>query len=144
MEWLTEQDRDVARRILARVAGTRESPADVAAIADDVFQQLHASLVPWFGSEAVDALIARTVDRVRSVDPVLRGMSSAAVGTTRLDGATQLLRAASPADAEAAVITLVGTFVALLGRLVGRDLALRLIEQNGLDKDQPNDKGYAP
>jgi hypothetical protein len=144
VEWLTEQDRELARRVLARAAARRESPADAAAIADDVFRQLHESLMQWFGGEAVDALIARAVDRVRSVDPVLQGMSTSSTGATRLDGAARLLRAATPADAQEALITLVGTFIALLGRLVGRDLAMRLIEQGRLGEDQPNEQRYAP
>lgn len=132
---------EVARQILEREARELGKPHDIVGAAEAVFRRLHDHLSRWFGFEGYDALVARTIDRARVAQPVLRIHSTSLHGKengknreeARMAAIAASLRSLPEAESTEALVILLGTFVSLLGRLVGDDMAIRLILQSWLD-----------
>ena len=141
---------EIARSLLEREARALGAPDDFVGAAESVFRRLHDHLARWFGFEGYDALVARTIDRARVAHPVLRTASSSPAGSgngiarerARLVGLAASLRSASGEESSAALVSLLGTFISLLGRLVGDDMAMQLILQSwpddGMHSPRPN------
>jgi hypothetical protein len=135
---------EVARRLLEREARALGSPEDLVSAAESVFRRLHDHLSRWFGYEGYDALVARTIDRARVAHPVLEvpGTAPTAVENgkwrehARLASIASSLRAVPDEQAAAALVGLLGTFIALLGRLLGDEMAVQMILQSWPGDDQ--------
>jgi hypothetical protein len=129
---LSPAARSAAIRLLARgraAAEAQEGSPDPLAIAEMVGRQLASTLSRWFGPYGYHALLSRALAvalpthpalgavRVHSpTDPILVGLAEAATihGTeATLEGVTTVLAAIAE----------------LLGRLIGDDLAMNLMEQ---------------
>lgn len=126
-------ERELARRLLAREASdvhTKESPAGPAAAAERVFERLRAHLTRSIGAEGFRMLLARAIDRSRSEHPLLASVPRRTEPDWSVNGVAESLRTAAPAEAAEALVVLVATFIALLGRFVGTGLAVRLVEQS--------------
>jgi hypothetical protein len=132
---------EVARQLLEREARELGQSDDLVGAAESVFRRLHGHLSRWFGVEGYNALVARTVDRARVTHPVLRlignprpekenGKAREEVGLAAIASS---LRPLPEVEATEALVSLLGTFVSLLGRLVGDDMAIRLILQSWPD-----------
>lgn len=129
---------EVAHRLLEREARALGAPGDLVSAAESVFRRLHEHLSRWFGFEGYDALVARTIDRARVAHPVLG--STIAVPPeeangkgrehARLAAIAASLRALPDEEADATLVSLLGTFISLLGRLVGDEMALQMIVQS--------------
>ena len=122
---------ELARRLLARDASPEDAPDDVAAAAERVCGRVSANLSRWFGIDGTDALFARAVVRAQADHPALanvRYSHQSAVCLERLAESARLHGADAAADGVAAVLTIL---IELLGRLIGEDIAMRLLEQSG-------------
>jgi hypothetical protein len=135
---------EVARKLLEQEARELGQPDDLVSAAESVFRRLHDHLSRWFGFEGYDALVARTIDRARVAHPVLRSLDTAippkgngrAREEVRMASIAAALRALPPAEAADALVGMLGTFISLLGRLVGDDMAVRLILQSWPDDEK--------
>jgi len=90
-----------------------------------------ANLSRWFGIDGTDALFARAVARAQADHPALanvRYSHQSAVCLERLAESARRHGAHAAADGVAAVLTVL---IELLGRLIGEDIAMRLLEQSG-------------
>lgn len=132
---------DVARGIWARVAGDNPTPEKIAATADRIGTQLRAGLGRWIGVEGYRALLERSRALSCAKNPALCELS--ALGES--DSATKAAVAAHGAGAVVAGMTaLIAAMIELLGRIIGGDLAVRLVEQvagrgpRGVETSQTN------
>src|SRR6266480_1123496 len=122
---------ELARRLLARDAPAEDAPDAVAAAAERVCGRVSANLSRWFGIDGTDALFARAVARAQADHPALanvRYSHQSAVCLERLAESARRHGAHAAADGVAAVLTVL---IELLGRLIGEDIAMRLLEQSG-------------
>jgi hypothetical protein len=116
----------VAERLWSRAAGGATTPGEVAVAADQMCAQVGAGLRRWIGAAGYSALLDRALAQARSEHPVLDGVSclgddaSVIVGVVRAQGAGQL---------SAGLVAVVSELVELLGRIIGAEMAVQLVEQ---------------
>jgi hypothetical protein len=117
---------DAARGLWARAVGNAHTPAELAAAIDQMCAQLHLGLRRWIGAEGFRALLARALSEVQAEHPVLRGLACVGEGGSKTADAVRLQ---GPAAMGAAMVAVVGALIELLGRIIGGEMALRLVEQ---------------
>jgi hypothetical protein len=115
-----------ARDLWARCAGDASAPEEVAAAAERMGAELSAVLGRWIGAEAYRVLLERALVLARTEHPALGGLS-------RLGGdgpgATAAVRAQGSDEVAAGLMALVSGLIELLGRIIGEEMAVRLVEQ---------------
>lgn len=116
----------MARRHWARAAGDTSTPEEVAATAERTCTQLQAGLARWVGTEGYRALLHRALLLARAEHPAL-GSLSCHGGDQPLT--TAAVRAHSAAEVTAGIVALVATLIDLLGRVVGEEMAVQLVNQ---------------
>lgn len=128
---LTEQSspRDVADRILGRALAGVEMPtaADAASAAERAFAGVSGSLVRWIGPDGSQALFMRALGLAQAQRPALKAIPPPARSALVLE---PLAATVDPQDTHAvmdAAAMILTTLIELLGRLVGIDLAIRLV-----------------
>lgn len=119
---------DAARRLWAGAAGDTSAPEEVAAAAVRLCALLRAGLGRWVGAEGYRALLDRALGLARAEHPAL-GSLSCHRGDEPVT--TAAVRAHGAAEVAAGMVVLVATLIELLGRIVGEEMAVRLVEQTG-------------
>ena len=117
---------DAARRLWAGVAGDISRPEQVAAGAARLFTRLRAGLGRWIGAEGYCALLDRAIALVRAEHPALDGLSCQREGEPVT---LETVRAHGSSQVAAGIVALLAAFIDLLGRIVGEEIAVRLVEQ---------------
>jgi hypothetical protein len=121
---------ELARRLLARDAPAEGAPDAVVAATERVCGRVSANLSRWFGIDGTNALFARALVRAQADHPALANVRYAhrsAVCLERLAESARIHGADAAADGVAAILA---ALIQLLGRLIGQDITLRLIEQS--------------
>ena len=128
---------ELARFLLKRVAGDAKSPEEVAAGVERTCIQLRAGLGRWIGAMGYRALLDRGLAQARAEHPALASLSCHG-------GDEQMIMAAvrthGAAEVAAGMVALVAGLVELLGRIIGEDMALRLVEQTGMQTGRETEK----
>ena len=119
---------NAAHRLWAGVAGEASAPDQVASGVARLFTRLQAGLGRWVGAEGYCALLDRAVALVRAEHPVVDGLSC----RREDDPVTPaVVQAHGPAQVTAGTVALLAALIELLGRIVGEEIAVRLVEQTG-------------
>jgi hypothetical protein len=121
---------ELARRLLARDAPAEDAPDAVAATTEHVCGRVSANLSRWFGIDGTNALFARALVRAQADHPALANVRYSRQSAVCLEGLAESARlhgAHAAADGVAAILT---ALIELLGRLIGQDIAMRLVEQS--------------
>ena len=121
--------RELARQILARdlAATDTPTPVNVAAAAERAFHRLANGLAIWIGPEGSQALFTRALALAQAQDRALKAVPPPARSALFLDA---LAANAEPHDGASVldgVVLIMTTLIELLTRLVGEDLAVRLV-----------------
>jgi hypothetical protein len=120
---------DVAWRLWARAARDGSAPEEVAAAAERMCTQLRGGLGLWIGAEGYRALFDRALGQARAEHPVLGGLSCGGGDESLI---TSAVRAHGAGEVAAGFVALVAALIELLGRIIGVEMALRLVEQTGI------------
>jgi hypothetical protein len=123
---------EVARRLWQRAAGDTSTLEEVAATAERTCTQLQAGLARWVGTEGYRALLHRALLLARAEHPALGSLSCHGGDRPVTTGAA---RAHSAAEVATGMVALVAALVELLGRIIGEEMAVRLVEQIGIEGD---------
>ena len=118
---------ELARQLFARELRGDRSVGSAVAAAGRVTVQLMGGLSRWFGPYGSQALLTRAIASVQPRHPALSGVTMSE--SYRLRG---LAESGSEYDAHAvieAVVAMIASLAELLGRLIGDDLAIALLEQ---------------
>jgi hypothetical protein len=121
---------ELARRLLARDAPAEDVPDAVAAGAEQVCGLVSSNLSRWFGIDGTNALFARALVQAQADHPALanvRYSHQSAACLERLAESARIHGANAAADGVAAILT---ALIELLSRLIGQDIAMRLVEQS--------------
>ncbi len=117
-----------ARRIWRGAAGSAPQPADVAWAAERICAGLRIGLTRWIGAEGWRVLRDRALGEVLPAHPVLARLPCTPAGPTSA-------RAAVAEDGHEAVaagmVVLMVEMIDLLSRIMGHEVAMRLVEQSG-------------
>ena len=122
---------ELARQILARdLEGVdAPTPINVAAAAERAFHRVSNRLTHWVGPDGTQALFARALALAQARDHSLKAVQPPARSALFLD---TLAENAEPGDGAAVlngVSLIMTTLIELLTRLVGEDLAVRLVAE---------------
>jgi hypothetical protein len=134
----TPRVQDVARRLVTNsgpsptTGGDRGSDdtAQAIAAAERAARQLGDALTRWFGPYGYHALLTRALVEARGAHPVLGAVVVRSPLEPFLDGLVDGARAHGNAAMTNGVTTVLATVIDLLGRLIGEDMALHLVEQS--------------
>jgi hypothetical protein len=130
--------RDLARRLLAREASASDDPSARVAAGERLLTRLRRHLGIWFGSDGVEALLRRSIDRAGVSPAVATNSARSASAIEIMVAATRTL---SPEEGAEAVETILTAFTELLWRLVGPDMTERLLLQSESRDDSPHSRG---
>jgi hypothetical protein len=122
----------VARRLWQRAVGDSKAPDDVAVAATRMCTELRLGLTRWVGAMGYRALIDRALLLARAEHPALSSLSCTG-GEEPLTPGT--VGAPSPDEVATGMVALVAALVELLGRIIGEEMAVRLVEQIGIERE---------
>jgi hypothetical protein len=120
---------DVAHRLWLQTAGDVGEPEAAAEAAERLCAQLAAGLSHWIGVEGYRALFDRAVGLVRSEHPALGSLTC-----VHRDGPVAAAARGAPgaADVAAGMAAVMTALIELLGRIIGDEMAVHLVEQIGI------------
>lgn len=123
-----------ARRIARRLISTRrpdrredDTPARTTAAASD---HLYRELSRWLGRDGCHALFARALAQATTDYPILEQIQLRARAQPYIDGVAETIMAHGDAATAEGLEWMLVLLVELLGRLIGDDMATKLIEQS--------------
>jgi hypothetical protein len=135
----------VAKLLWSRAAsGDIDSAEEVAAVTERTCIQLRAGLGRWIGAMGYRALLDRALALARVEHPALAGLSCHGGDEEAIAAA---VRTHGASDVAAGMVALVAGLVELLGRIIGEEMADRLVEQTGVQpgsgrkKEKPSLRG---
>ena len=99
--------------------------------------QLADTLARWFGPYGYHALLTRALSEASRQHPLLAAVRVRDPLTPLLDGLDEALETNDPDAVLEGVTAVIAGVIALLARVIGEDMALRLVEQS-MDGPAPN------
>jgi len=135
---------ETARVVLARDAPANRGDSALAAAAlqqscSRVFENLRDAM----GDDGCTALLSRALSRSQADHPALEAVRRDHDGVIYLDGVMTAVEAHGIVAVTVATEALFAALVEVLGRLIGEDMAMRLIDHHG-DASRTNGKARAP
>lgn len=121
---------DMARRLVARETSGAGEPAIVAAGLQRACARVSANLRDSVGEDGRDALLARALARTESDHPALKDICTLNNGAIRLDGMVAGVDAHGVVPVTSAIEALLASLLDVLGRLIGEDMAMRLLDHD--------------
>ena len=110
------------------------APEEMAAAAEQGCARLRAVLTRWIGSEGYRALVDRALEQARAEHPAIAGLQCQAGD---LEGIAASVGVHSAAEVREGILELVARLIDLLSRLIGEEMATRLVEQAGAGGGRP-------
>ena len=124
----TDQEREIARWLLAREAGDNQSPGELADGALKVFDRLRVRLSGVIGPIGYGALLRRALYVAQSECSLLaRVKAGPTADNTWLEGLREAIDGHHPDQGRACLVALVANFILLLSRFIGLDFAVEMI-----------------
>jgi hypothetical protein len=120
----------MARRLLARETPAAGEPAMVAAALQRTLMRVRANLCDAVGDDGCNALLARALARTELDYPPLTDIRKLNNGAIDLDGVVASAEAHGIAPVVAAIEALLAALLEVLGRLIGEDMAMRLLDHD--------------
>ncbi|MBA3343119.1 MAG: hypothetical protein H0T48_14995 [Gemmatimonadaceae bacterium] len=132
----TPDARELARRLIAREAGPRDTPDIGAKAAQLACERVYRDLSRWIGGTGCYTLFTRAVVQAQPFHPLLSEVRFGTHSEPRVTGTTQIVETHGAALAGVALESLLTEVLDLLGRLIGGDVTARLVgvEETGNDQ----------
>lgn len=123
----------IARRLLAREAapGSEAEPEKAGAALQRTCARVSETLRDSMGEDGRNALLVRALARTEAHHPALKNICRLNEGGIQLDGVVASVEAHGVAAVTAAIEALLAALVDVLARLIGEDMAIRLIDNDG-------------
>jgi hypothetical protein len=120
----------LARRLIDGMRHDGAPSPDSAHSAAVAFDHLYKSLSRWVGPDGCHALFTRAHANARTKHPLLSGIQLRARSTPYLDGVAESANQHGAAETVEALESMLVVVIDLLGRLIGDDMAKKLIERD--------------
>jgi hypothetical protein len=117
---------EAARQFWAHDALNAGTPEEIAAAAEQGCARLRAVLTRWIGSDGYRALVDRALAQARAEHPAIASLQCQGGD---VQGVAAAVGAYSAAEVREGILALVALLVDLLSRLIGEEMATRLVEQ---------------
>jgi hypothetical protein len=123
---------EIARRLLAREAapGKERSPQTEGAALQRTLSRVFESLRDSMGVDGCNALLVRALARTEADNPALKNLTRMNENSIHLDGVVASVEAHGVAAVTEAIEALLAALIDALGRLIGEDMAIRLIDHD--------------
>ncbi len=121
--------RDLARQFVAGDPTRGDAPGGAALSARDACERVFCELARWVGATGTHALFARAIAQARPEHPVLAEIGLRDESDPKLQGVAEAIQAHGAAAVASALEALLVTLFELLGRLVGGDMVMRMLER---------------
>jgi hypothetical protein len=118
-----------AERMWAHAVGGSTAPAEVADAADLLCVELRDRLGRWIGAGGYRALLERALEGTKLENPVLDGIAFLGGDVSALEAAVRRL---GPEAMSAGLVALLAELVELLGRIIGPEMAVQLVDQDSI------------
>ena len=119
----------LARQLVTYEARGLDRPEAVAEAGERAWERLRRRLIVLIGPEGFHALFARALALARSDYPMLAGITYEAANGYDLTSLRESVHEHAPTDLLDALVTVTANFLAVLVRLIGADLAMRLVRE---------------
>ena len=117
---------EASRRFWADGGLEAGASEDLAAAAEQGCARLQAVLTRWIGFEGYRALVDRALAEARAEHRALEGLQCHGAN---VEGVAAAVGVHSAAEVRDGILALVARLIDLLSRLIGEDMATRLVEQ---------------
>jgi len=107
-------------------AGGDTAARAAAAACDHLYRELSG----WVGSDGCHALFSRALAQTRTEYPALGKIELRARSEPYIDGVAETIMAHGEAPTAEALESMLARLIELLGRLIGDDMAMKLIERS--------------
>lgn len=124
------QARQLAHRLIGGSKVAKAQNADSASSVALAFDNLYQSLSRWVGLNGCHALFARAHTHAKAEHPLLENIQLRARTAPYLDGVTETIDEYGVEETVQALESMLVTLIELLGRLIGDDMAQKLIERD--------------
>jgi hypothetical protein len=124
---------EAARRLWVRYAGDEATAEGLAAASERLFSELGTRLARWVGAEGFRVLWGRALTLAQVGHPALGNLPNSEWGVQAVVSAVQAHGARQVATG---VVSVIATLIDLLGRIIGEEMAVRLVEQTGAPSPQ--------
>jgi hypothetical protein len=104
--------------------------SDAAAVTDEVFRHFANGLTRWFGPSGYHALFSRALAEAKSHHPALDNVRIRSATEPSLEGLAECVEQHGTNAVTEGIIAMLMALVDLLGRLIGEDMALKLVDQS--------------
>jgi hypothetical protein len=124
---------DFAHRLVTNATTDSADQAARTSATDTVLLSVTDGLARWFGPYGSLALVSRALHSVQRRHTALAGVTVATSALTRapaLSGIAESRRSHSAEDITEGLIAVLASLTELIGRLIGEDLAVTLLEQS--------------
>jgi D-tyrosyl-tRNA(Tyr) deacylase len=127
----TQANHDLGRLLIARETAAGASPTDTVAAAEAILRNLEARLTILLGREGFHSLLGRALHLAEREHPILKAVAREAApqgdpaAGVPLKGLRESTAGGEPAALAEALAALIGNFVWLLARFIGRGTTLR-------------------
>jgi hypothetical protein len=125
---------EAARQLWGQQGLDAGGPEEMAAAAEQGCARLRAGLTRWIGSDGYRALADRALQQARAGHPVLAGLQCQAGD---VQGVAAAVGVHGAAEVREGIIALVALLIDLLSRLIGEEMAMRLVEQAWTGSGRP-------
>jgi hypothetical protein len=115
-----------ARQLWAHQGLEASAPKEMAAAAEQGCARLRAGLTRWIGSDGYRALVDRALQQARLGHPALAGLQCEAGD---VQGVAAVVGVYGAAEVRESILALVALLIDLLSRVIGEEMAIRLVEQ---------------
>lgn len=124
-----------AERVWSRAVGDAVLPEPLAQVADQHWAGMRIRLGRWIGVAGYRALLDRSLGEVRAPHPALAGLTCAGGDEAALRKAVKQHGAEATT---AGMVALLSRVIESLGRILGEEMAVNLVEQTGVAR--PRDR----
>ena len=125
-----QQARQIARRLLSSRRSERAEGQTGARAAAAACDDLYRELSRWVGTDGCHALFTRALAQARIEYPALGQIQLRARSEPYIDGVAEAIMAHGDLATAEALESMLVRLVELLGRLIGDDMAVKLIERS--------------
>lgn len=122
--------RQIAHRLINSPRSKRAGGDTAARAAAAACDHLYRELSRWVGSDGCHALFTRALAQARTEYPALGQIQLRARLEPYIDGVAETIMAHGGAATAEAIESMLARLIELLGRLIGDDVAMKLIERS--------------
>jgi hypothetical protein len=122
--------RQIARRLVDSRRPERTGPDVAARAAASACEHLYRELSRWVGPDGCHALFTRALAQAQAEHPALAQIQLGARSEPYIDGVAATIMAHGDAATAEALESMLVRLVELLGRLIGDDMAMKLIDRS--------------